>query len=69
MSCDAHLGEEVHEEVTESAEGAKHDVHVGLRQTPFSERERERERESKQLMLEMLSISLISPGNKHHQQG
>ena len=49
------LREEVHEKVAESAEGAKHYVHVGLREAPFpdgrrrktwgGERGRERERE------------------------
>ena len=45
-----YLGEEVHEEVTESTQRTKHHIHIGLRKTPLSvereggEGEREGER-------------------------
>ena len=38
------LREEVHEKVAESAERAKHHVHVGLRETPFPDGRRRKSR-------------------------
>ena len=38
------LREEVHEKVAESAEGAKHYVHVGLREAPFPDGRRRKAR-------------------------